>query len=259
MKRKLMFMSMLFATVLCAQAQYVTSGRVFDQYGNPISGAKVLGKGTSRSVITGIDGSFSLETTVPVKKVEVSYMDKQKKTQSVSSKEDYTIVTLKDPSWWTKKPDRYQWFVSAESAFLGGNQKCVPLGLMVGYVKQFGGYVRGIFSGMPKTDGEIEYDHGFFTGEKKDGYMAVTAGGIVRLGIPLYLYVGAGYHNRTIALEHANKKWYRKNGFEHSHYGSYKGLAIDGGLIFNPGPIMINVGVTGYNRLSFHLGVGYKF
>ena len=253
MKRKLILMSVLLAITLCAQAQYFTSGRVLDQYGNPISGAIVLGKGTSKSVTTAIDGSFSLETFAPIKKVEVSYMGKRTKTQSVNKREDYTIVTLREHSWWTEKPDRYHWFVNAESAFVGYQQKCVPLGIMVGCAKQFGFYVRGVFSGIPSTEGEIKKrGSSLLTGKRKDGYIAVTAGGMVRLGIPLYFYAGAGYHKRKIAYEHGNKRWYEKIGYEN--------IAIDGGFLFNlPGHIMINAGITGFDRCSCHFGIGYKF
>jgi len=272
MKRKLILMSMLLSFVLCAQAQYVTSGRVLDQHGNPISGATVLGKGTSRSVTTGIDGSFSLESNIPVKRLEVSYMGKQSKSQSVSKRNAYTIVTLKERNeWWPVKPDGYHWFANLQVGLLSKHSKDVPIGVMGGMVKYIGFFAKVMYTGLPST--ETGAGAGY-TGNYKTGYFSAVAGPVVRLFSPIHLYAGVGYVNRKIAYEASDNKYYKINygtnykfSNTYSHYMdgecSYSGLQLEGGLLINIKHIVVNGGISfGGHELgdrSVHFGVGYMF
>jgi len=270
MKKRLAFIALLFSFFTTASAQYVTSGKVIDKYGNPISGAKVMGKGTSRFVTTGMDGSYSLETSIPIKKVVVNSLGKQTKTQSIQKKDPYTIVTLKDYSIWNDHPDKYHWFVGLQTNV--GLKKCFPIGVMGGCVKRFGFYVRGVFSSAPSTKGSIGrypyYLSNFAFIDAKTSYMSLSAGGVMQVVGPLHIYLGAGYAKRKVTLKHANGDFHEyrpyssDGGFFNTNFEdfcSYETLCIDGGLMFNIKHLMVNVGTTVGGSISCQLGIGYKF
>ncbi len=252
MKRQLFLISILFTFVLCVNAQYVTSGKVIDEKGDPVSGAKVRAIGSTRTTETGVDGSFTLETTIPIKRVEASSLGKTSATQMVDEK--YTIITLEKRNWWNTSQDRYQWFVCAEGAFLSTDSKDFPFGLMIGLVKQYGFYIRGMFSGLPSSEAKWDGNSTFYsTGKLKTGYMSVTAGGMIRLGCPIYLYAGAGWQKRVVTVEHLSGKYYE------NEEKTKSGIAIDAGAMLHVSSFIINVGTTLGCKASVHFGLGYKF
>ncbi len=253
MKKRLAFIALLFSFFTTASAQYVTSGKVIDHLGNPISGAKVQGIGTSKFTETGIDGSFSLDTPIKISEIEVNSIGK---LTTIKKKEgEYTVVTMKNPTWWNMEPERCHWFVMAQVNITSGS---VPIGGMVGMVKHWGFYVRGVFSGMPSTVGEYESGAFYGTNKKKTGFMAITAGGIYRFkNTPLHIYAGLGYANKKEALEH-NSGIYVKNKNE-----SFKSLACDLGLMIDIKNVMFNVGYAmcpkDFSSINIQFGIGYKF
>jgi hypothetical protein len=263
-------LSVLFALLLSgivASAQYVTEGKVIDKYGNPISGASVQGVGTSRFATTGIDGSYSLETPVRVKKIKVSSVGKQTRHESVSKKGSYTVVTLKEPSWWQNRPEEYHWFVSAQMD--AGLKNCMPMGIMAGYVKRYGFYVRGVLtSSLPSTEGNIYYGSkeerlGAFT-DSESSYRSITAGGLMNIGGSLFLYAGVGYAKREIALKHVSGGYYfiegKNNSFFDRDYRPYdKSVCAEGGLMLGLGHVLLNAGVTVGGAMPVNIGIGYMF
>ena len=272
--RKRRFMRVGFALVfmlffsMSGFAQYVTKGRVIDQYGNPLSDAKVQGKGTSKYTTTGIDGSFSLETAVPLKKVEVTSLGKNKKVKRVDGE---TTIMLKDANWFTENPDRYHWFVNAQVGLLSKDSKDVPVGVMGGMVKHVGFFAKVMYSGIPSTESG---DGRGYTGNYKTGYFSAVAGPVVRLFSPIHLYVGAGYVKRVVAYEASDNKYYELNhgnkrssdngiSYLDEENVGYDGLELEGGLMFNWKKIMLNGGISfgGHDmeHRSVHFGVGYKF
>lgn len=141
------------AASLTASAQYVTTGKVVDVAGNPVSGARVEAKGTKVFVTTGVDGRFTLETTKIVEKVKVRSAGHLPKKQEVSSN---MTITLKNDNWWSRPATRYQFFISPQVTipnFKGGD---VPFGVMIGVVRNIGVYARYVQSKMPDTSMELD-------------------------------------------------------------------------------------------------------
>ena len=56
-------------------------------------------------------------------------------------------------------------------------------------------------------DGEYKGQIPFYTGKRAYNRLSATAGAMVRMKIPLYLYVGAGYGYKTETRELLNKQW----------------------------------------------------
>lgn len=250
-------MSMLLAAGLSAHAQYVSTGKVIDEYGNPISGAKVQGKGTSKYTTTGIDGTFKLETPTRIKRVVVTSLGKTKRDQKLKGE---TTIQMKKPNWFTDRPDNYHWFANAQVGLLSKDSKDIPFGVMGGVVKDFGVYAKVLYSGLPSDEGGSGSG---FTGNYKTGTFSVTAGPVIRLFSPIHLYIGAGYVHRKITFEASDNKYYNIGYHYDDKRESYEGFALEGGLMIDIKNIMINGGmlIGGYHidHTFLHFGVGYKF
>ncbi|MBQ8672516.1 MAG: hypothetical protein IJ511_00435 [Bacteroides sp.] len=123
-------------------------------------------------------------------------------------------------------------------------------GLMVGIVKKWGGYakVKYSFTGQATTlscdkDGYLLDGTGeklWFTGEKASSRLAITAGGMYRVILPLYLYAGIGYGYKKSAWEMADGNWaeadaHTSKGLEAEVGGIYrfKNFALSAGLQTN--------------------------
>ena len=111
--KKLVILAVLFLTGLAASAQSVVSGTVVDKDGNPIANARVEMVGSTESCMTGLDGTFRMETPLGAKKVKVLYVGMLSKKQRV--RPDMT-VTLHEENVWNRRPDKYRWFLSAQAA-----------------------------------------------------------------------------------------------------------------------------------------------
>lgn len=83
MKKLILSGILLLAGFMGLTAQNVVNGKVVDNEGNPIPGAKIEVVGSTESTITELDGTFRLETQKPVKKVKAFYVGMQTKTQTV--------------------------------------------------------------------------------------------------------------------------------------------------------------------------------
>jgi len=240
MKKLFLLILIFLATTHYLSAQNIVSGTVTDRDGNPIPGAKVEIAGSTESVITELDGTFRLETQSPARKVQVFYAGMQSKTQSI--KPDM-IIRLSKSNWWNSKPEKYDWLINVQGAFPEDGMKNPSFGLMLGRVKSFGWYVKGVYSPGKSTDCDyVSYpdDSDFIsywtTGKDKRSFYAATAGAIIRLGCPIHLYVGAGYANRKVAWELANGAYAK-----HTDY-SYSGAALDYGLMLRIGKFSVNGG-----------------
>ena len=92
-----------------------------------------------------------------------------------------------------------------------------------------------------------------YTGEKRSSRMGVTAGMVFRLFDPLYAYVGGGYGVR-------NKYWQLDDGsWARCTDDSYRGVAMDAGLMLHFGGFGISLGVQtiGVDYLEAKIGMGY--
>lgn len=266
---------LLLATSTIANAQNVVNGRVIDKYGNPISGAKVQGKGTSKWVESSIDGSYSLETPLRVSKIKVTAMGKAPKIKHVEKKK-LTTVKMAPLKYWNNKTG-FRYFVNAQCGLISSGSKDVPFGLMVGMVKRTGIYAKGLFSGLPSTiaDEADKYsyssnEYSYRTGKVKTGFLSTTVGFVWRMGCPVYGYFGGGYAYRKVAYEAFMDGQYYKSIYEAEHSlkdYSRKGLTVELGVMANFKYFTFNIGSSlikdvegeGSPINTVHFGVGYMF
>lgn len=245
MKKLLLLGFFLLPSSLYLSAQNTVSGTVTDKKGNPIPGAKVEIKGGTESTITELDGTFTLETKTPVKKVKVYYVGMQSKEQKV--KPDM-LIKMSDSSWWREKPDKYRWLVGVQMAVPDNDEFKPSFGLMLGRVKNIGWYVKGVYSKKQSTAGSMDEEaHYWTTGENKSSYLSATGGVIVRLWSPIHLYAGAGYFDREAAWQLANGEYYKYSP------DTYSGVAADLGVMLKIKRFFINAGIT----WGFPLDGGY--
>lgn len=139
----------------------------------------------------------------------------------------------------------------------------VSYGLMLGYVKKFGGYVKfrsdfqfGQASYTCNKAGEI--DGGgllWANGNQRKSRMQATGGALFRLAKWCYPYVGIGYGTRNVQWQDYQGQW--------AHVSDYscKGIAAEAGLILKMGPVAISAGVstTAFKYTELELGVGVMF
>lgn len=250
--KKLLLSLILLLSVCNLLAQNIVKGTVVDKDGNPIPGVKVQIKDGTESTITELDGTFVLETANPAKKVTVHYAGMQSKDQKV--KPDM-IIKMSTSNWWNTKPDKYSWIISVQGAFPEEGVKNPSIGLMVGRVKNFGWYLKGVYSKGESTDCDYAPQY-WTTGNDKRSFYAATAGIIARMKSPIHLYCGAGYVNRNVAWELSDGAYAK-----HTEY-TYSGLAVDCGLMIKLGKIAINGG-TMYSidggEFVGNFGIGYCF
>ncbi len=136
-------------------------------------------------------------------------------------------------------------------------------GLMLGYVKKFGGYVKyrsDFVSVAPSysctSTGNINGGGLFWaSGNQKKSRMQATGGFMLRVSQSMYPYVGAGYGSRGVYWEDHNNKW-----AEVSDY-SCKGVAAEAGMIFKFGPLAVSAGVstTAFKYIEAEVGIGMMF
>lgn len=136
-------------------------------------------------------------------------------------------------------------------------------GMMVGFARKFGGYLRAksdlVFdlstSGECDGEGQVGAHKAWLTGESKRSRYAFTGGGIFRVAKHLYLYVGAGYGQRILA-------WETQSG---EYLGviddTYKGVEAETGFILRLGVFTLSSGVqtNQFKYLEANAGIGVMF
>lgn len=134
-------------------------------------------------------------------------------------------------------------------------------GLTIGQVKQWGWYASVMtnfnFSKADLTcdeNGSIENPPlAYSFKEKVTSRFSVTAGGMYKLGCPLYLYAGVGYGKRTLL-------WKLDDGrLAEPSSGAYKGVSFDAGLMAHIKGFSVSAGVTtiGTGYMEFKVGIGF--
>ena len=271
--KKLVILSSLFLAALTVSAQSVVSGTVVDKEGNPISNARVEVVGSTESCMTGLDGTFRMETPLGAKKVKVLYVGMLSEKQRVSP--DMT-VTLREETFWNRRPDKYRWFLSAQVATPdkdpADNLVNPSVGLMLGRVKHVGWYLKAIGSKpLSATEEltEVFLDPLWTTGKWESSYNSVSAGFLLRLGCPIYLYGGGGYASRCFAMEMNYMGDVKMVAINHSYaYGQsdvhwYSTFSAEAGLMMRLGHFALNAGcsvtIDGWNYHVGHFGIGYCF
>lgn len=107
------------------------------------------------------------------------------------------------------------------------------------------------------ADGQITYQGEqalpFYSGKKATNNWMATGGLMVRMYIPLYLYVGGGYGQRNLYWEMTDGGWVNNTA------GSYRGFTGDVGLVGNIKHFAISLGVSSINfkYTELQVGLGY--
>lgn len=244
---------MVFGGTALAQTTY--TGIVVDTKGQPMPGAKVQVKGTNESVLTNMDGTYTITTTKHHPRLTTVYAGWN--PRRVSAKSDQ-VIKMSKTTWWNEKPEHWQFFVGADLAF--ANTLLSP-GLTIGAMKRAGLYVKGHYNdwGYRLTDCEC-----WTTGHYHEVYKSVGAGLIARLGCPLHLYVGSGWDQHYVA--------YKKVCGDYLHIDSPNGAYIESDGAYIESGLMLRgrhwygsggVSYDFYNdddiSLSGTIGIGYIF
>lgn len=140
-------------------------------------------------------------------------------------------------------------------------------GILVGVVRKYGVYLkaksdfRGNSTDLVCDDaGLVQEGEGmgsevWFTGDTRASRFSITAGGLLRLKRPLYLYAGLGYGYKKLAWETVNEVWAENK--DHT----YKGLEVEAGLIYRykDYAIMGGLQTNQFNYLEGTIGIGIMF
>ncbi|MDO5341752.1 MAG: PEGA domain-containing protein [Bacteroidia bacterium] len=136
-------------------------------------------------------------------------------------------------------------------------------GLTIGQVKQWGWYAS-VMTNFNFSKADLTCDeNGLIEGEdaplaysfkeKVTSRWSVTAGGLCKLGCPLYLYAGVGYGKRTLLWKLDDGRLAEPPG------GAYKGVSFDAGLMTHIKGFSLSAGVTtiGTGYMEFKVGIGF--
>lgn len=159
---------------------------------------------------------------------QVSSTKSEKVVSSISPTRSKKVASPVSPTKSKKSKKTYGWenFIRADYAydFVGENH---AVGITYGRVKLFGYYA----SLMLGTDMHYGYDYyrassyqiyeknskyvytninPFYTGKGSNNWLSVTAGGVVRMGVPVYLYLGVGYTYYSETRELIGGKWLKE-------------------------------------------------
>lgn len=136
-------------------------------------------------------------------------------------------------------------------------------GIMVGYVRKFGGYIRAKsnFKFIKSSYSSNQYgelgdgSYMWTSGNSDRGSWQVLAGGLYRASRHFYPYVGIGYGVRNIYWEDTEGLWAKISDISCSN------VAAEAGFILKCGPIALSPGVStiGFKHIYFDFGVGVMF
>ena len=166
-KSVLMILLCCLASVsVMAQSTKEIKGAVIDKNGNPLPGAVVEATGGAESATVDADGTFSMEVPVWLKKVTARYAGMESKTKKIKNGDILFELS----------PKKNKWFVSLVGSFDLNSTEMGRIGVMAGYVRSWGGYVK--VAPTIYEDG-IELP-------------AITAGVVKSLSNTVNLYLGLG-------------------------------------------------------------------
>lgn len=267
-------------------AQNTVNGKVVDKHGKPIPGVKVETADGKYSILSGLDGMFTLPTSRAYGDVDAFYVGF--KPVSTRLHDNMTIV-MKRETWWNREPDKRDWFILFQTgvrmdAF--GTSTAPSLGIMFGQVKHWGWYIRALtwLNGSYSNDkisyvdsnGEIiDPEYWWTTGRSKRNHSVFSVGTIARLGCALHLYFGVGIALTQDMCELADGSWMRMPskiipndiGMVSSIRGAYVG---DIGFMLKMDIVAVNIGITYLGDVDYpspvlksnwtlNAGVGFNF
>lgn len=245
---------------ICAvqvSAQTVVRGKVVDEEGIPIPGARVSIKGAEESVLTGFDGAFRMISSVADGELIVEYVGYNTTKAKLTAAE--TVIMKKTTLW--NEIDKCNWLVSFQMGFPEIENMQPSFGAMLGWCKRYGYYIKGIWRNNTEAIVESGKDPSEFwtTGTYTSAFKALTAGAILRLESPFHLYAGAGMTNREVSygVSGIGNVIFNKAGCD----GEWK-LGFDVGMMFKIRYFMINAGVLWTPErpgMVGNLGIGVSF
>lgn len=258
MKKIALLLCLMLTSFSYMIAQDAVRGKVIDRDGNPIPGVKVEIVGKPISVITEIDGSFTIPTDQPLQEIRVVYSGMQTKVLKATPD---MVITMFKTTWWNRVPDKYSWIISPQFVAPENGASNLSYGLMVARVKTFGYYAKFVFSPTHTIIDyihELRIDH-WTTGKDRRVYVAGTAGVMYRLKSAVHAYAGLGYVNRQVAWQIPDECWHWLKNTEYS----YDGVVLDYGLLLRCGHFTVNGGammsLSGGCNFAANVGIGYSF
>ena len=136
------------------------------------------------------------------------------------------------------------------------------LGVSYGRVKLFGWYTSFMLE-MGKMhyayDGEVPGDEAFYTGNYSSNYLSFSAGGMVRIVIPLYFYAGLGYAYQSETRETTGGKWVMITDWDRSPGHTFMYEAGFQGNLKNGLTFSFGMTYTLIDNVQFKFGIGYTF
>ena len=141
-------------------------------------------------------------------------------------------------------------------------------GITYARVKQCGFYVSAMMNPSVRfqadhyasANGAIDGEYPFYSGKHTSTRISATAGALVRLHIPMYLYAGVGYGYRGLFYETTEHEWVAWR----TANTIYHGMHWEAGLMGNIKGFAISLGVssiTDFSNMYYEakLGLGYCF
>lgn len=141
-------------------------------------------------------------------------------------------------------------------------------GITYARVKLYGFYVSAMMNPSVRfqadhyasASGAIDGEYPFYSGKHTSTRISATAGALVRLHIPMYLYAGVGYGYRGLFYETTEHEWVAWR----TANTIYHGMNWEAGLMGNIKEFAISMGVssiTDFSNMYYEakLGLGYCF
>lgn len=219
-------------------------------------------KGDNIYVDGKLAGTSPLEIDLPFGNHDIkSVRDKKSDERRINVQKDgISSVDLylraETPSNWVRNGVS---FMLLDGAFSTAPQ--TSFGLTVGQVKQWGWYAS-VMTNFNFSKADLTCDENgliedaplsYSFKEKVTSRFSVTAGGMYKLGCPLYLYAGVGYGKRTLL-------WKMDDGrLAEPPSGAYKDVSFDAGLMAHIKGFSVSAGVTtiGTGYMEFKAGIGF--
>lgn len=204
------------ALSVSAQNTKTVTGAVIDKNGNPLPNALVRATGGAETVTTDADGSFTIEVPIWLKSLTAEYAGLSEKTIGVRNKSNVLF----------KMKNRSQWFLNAVYGvtLASGYSEMTAhnFGLMAGFLKNWGGYMKVTVPAVLTTGPDAYNIHEYI-----DYIPSISLGITKKIAKPLYIYAGAGYGDIL-----CDELWsYSEYGDEIDWY-STAGAIFDAGVMY---------------------------
>lgn len=273
MKKLFAVLATVLTVVPMIEAQESVTGVVVDKNGNPIPGVRIEIPGTPDQTISGLDGTFTISSSNPKKnKVVASYAGMGQRKMKLK---DGMKIKMSEYNWWSQKPDSWNWLVEAivaipNSPKVSGEESTMnpAFGLMLGRVKNFGYYVKGVTNTFGGDSEDLNNNFSGIIQKQRSSYWSISGGGIIRLGCPIHFYAGAGFASYRYRIQDISGEWY--NDYERAH----DNFVIDFGFMLRIKRLTISLGSClapmvdyyHYSGDTYHeckaagnFGIGYSF